>query len=37
MSVTEFQMAVYNALKEVPKSKVTTYAALAARIGCGSS
>jgi methylated-DNA-[protein]-cysteine S-methyltransferase len=35
--VTPFQSKVYEALCEVPKGTVTTYGALARRIGCGSA
>jgi methylated-DNA-[protein]-cysteine S-methyltransferase len=35
--VTAFQSKVYEALCEVPKGTVTTYGALARRIGCGSA
>lgn len=35
--VTPFQAKVYEALCEVPKGYVTTYGALAARVGCGSA
>ena len=31
---TLFQQSVYNALKKIPKSKVTTYAYLAKYLGC---
>lgn len=31
-----FAARVYNALKRVPRGRVITYAALAAKIGCGS-
>ena len=34
--VTEFQQRVYDAAKKIPRGKVTTYAALAKTIGCGS-
>ena len=34
---TKFEMRVYKALSEVPAGKVTTYALLAARIGCRSA
>lgn len=34
--ITPFQRRVYEALLEVPAGKVTTYGALACRIGCGS-
>ena len=34
--VTPFQRRVYEALLEVPRGYVTTYGALAARIGCAS-
>ena len=34
--VTPFQRRVYEALLEVPRGCVTTYGALAARIGCAS-
>lgn len=37
MSVTAFQSKVYLALCEVPKGYVTTYGALAKRIGCSSA
>ena len=35
--VTAFQSKVYLALCEVPKGYVTTYGALAKRVGCGSA
>lgn len=35
--VTEFQARVYEALREVPAGRVTTYTELAGRIGCGSA
>ncbi len=34
--ISPFQRRVYEALLEVPSGKVTTYGALARRIGCGS-
>jgi len=37
MKVTDFQSRVYKALCEVPQCAVTTYGALARRIGCGSA
>lgn len=37
MKVTDFQSRVYKALCEVPAGAVTTYGALARRIGCGSA
>ena len=37
MKVTPFQSRVYQALREVPSGFVTTYGALAKRIGCGSA
>jgi methylated-DNA-[protein]-cysteine S-methyltransferase len=37
MQVTPFQSRVYEALCEVPEGTVTTYGALARRIGCGSA
>lgn len=37
MKVTPFQSRVYEALCEVPEGTVTTYGALARRIGCGSA
>jgi methylated-DNA-[protein]-cysteine S-methyltransferase len=37
MNVTPFQSKVYEALCEVPEGAVTTYGALAKRIGCGSA
>jgi len=37
MQVTPFQSRVYEALSEVPRGAVTTYGALARRIGCGSA
>lgn len=37
MNVTVFQAKVYQALCEVPKGYVTTYGALAKRIGCRSA
>jgi methylated-DNA-[protein]-cysteine S-methyltransferase len=37
MKVTDFQSKVYEALCEVPKGAITTYGALAKRIGCGSA
>lgn len=36
-SVTPFQARVYRTLLEVPRGKVTTYALLARKIGCGSA
>ncbi len=36
-AVTPFRRRVYTALLEVPPGFVTTYGALAARIGCGSA
>jgi methylated-DNA-[protein]-cysteine S-methyltransferase len=33
---TVFEERVYAALRQVPRGRVTTYAALARRIGCGS-
>jgi methylated-DNA-[protein]-cysteine S-methyltransferase len=35
--VTPFQSKVYEALCEIPNGAVTTYGALAKRIGCGSA
>lgn len=35
--ISPFQRRVYEALLEVPAGKVTTYGALARRIGCGSA
>lgn len=35
--VTEFQRCVYDALRRVPKGRVTTYRVIADAIGCGSS
>jgi methylated-DNA-[protein]-cysteine S-methyltransferase len=35
--VTRFQRRVYQALREVPRGRVTTYALLARRVGCGSA
>jgi methylated-DNA-[protein]-cysteine S-methyltransferase len=35
--VTKFQQTVYDALKKVPKGKVTTYKLLAITIKCNSS
>lgn len=35
--VTPFRRRVYEALLEVPRGRVTTYALLARRIGCGSA
>jgi len=35
--VTPFQMRVYQALREVPWGRVTTYGLLARRIGCASA
>lgn len=35
--VTEFQSRVYEALRRVPRGKVTTYGLLARAVGCGSS
>ena len=37
MSVTVFQQKVYNALKQIPKGKVTTYKILASYLNCGSA
>jgi len=37
MKVTDFQSRVYEALCKVPQGAVTTYGALARRIGCGSA
>ncbi len=34
---TEFETRVYEALREIPKGRVVTYSALAARLGCGST
>ncbi|OGV64411.1 MAG: hypothetical protein A3K19_09630 [Lentisphaerae bacterium RIFOXYB12_FULL_65_16] len=36
MAVTEFQHRVYEALRRVPRGRVTTYKALADFLGCGS-
>jgi methylated-DNA-[protein]-cysteine S-methyltransferase len=36
MSVTEFQQRVYDALRHVPRGRVTTYKALADCLGCRS-
>jgi methylated-DNA-[protein]-cysteine S-methyltransferase len=36
-SVTSFQQAVYRALSEIPAGRVSTYARLAARVGCRSA
>ena len=35
--VTPFRQRVFEALLEVPRGSVTTYGALAGRIGCGSA
>jgi len=35
--VTEFEGRVYEALKKIPRGKVTTYKMLAGAVGCGSS
>lgn len=35
--VTPFRRAVYEALLEVPRGRVTTYGLLARRVGCGSA
>lgn len=35
--MTRFQRRVYEALREVPRGRVTTYAMLARRVGCGSA
>ena len=35
--MTPFQQRVYEALGEIPSGRVTTYQALAARVGCGSA
>jgi methylated-DNA-[protein]-cysteine S-methyltransferase len=35
--VTDFQARVYEAVCDVPAGRVTTYAELARRIGCGSA
>lgn len=37
MKVTPFQQRVYDAILTIPKGKVATYQAVAARIGCGSA
>ena len=37
MKVTGFQTRVYEALRRVPRGKVTTYSELARAVGCGSS
>ena len=34
--VSAFQQRVYDAARKIPRGKVTTYAALAKKIGCGS-
>jgi methylated-DNA-[protein]-cysteine S-methyltransferase len=34
--ITAFQNRIYEALQEVPRGRVTTYALLARRVGCGS-
>ena len=36
-SISEFRRKVYDALLDVPKGYVTTYGALAKRIGCASA
>jgi len=36
-AITPFRRRVYAALREVPRGYVTTYGALAARIGCASA
>ena len=36
-TITPFQKGVFSAVSEVPEGCVTTYAALAARLGCGSA
>lgn len=36
MNVTAFQHRVYDAISLIPKGRVATYKAVAARIGCGS-
>lgn len=35
--ISAFQKRVYEALKRVPKGRVTTYGRLARRVGCGSA
>ena len=35
--ITPFEQRVYDALKQVPKGRVTTYADLARAVGCGSA
>jgi methylated-DNA-[protein]-cysteine S-methyltransferase len=37
VAITPFQQRVYEALREVPRGRVTTYRQLARRIGCGSA
>ncbi|NNC87022.1 MAG: MGMT family protein [Akkermansiaceae bacterium] len=34
---TEFEARVYAALREIPRGRVVTYAALAKHLGCGSA
>jgi methylated-DNA-[protein]-cysteine S-methyltransferase len=36
MPVSDFRMSVYEALRTVPRGRVTTYKALGAAIGCAS-
>lgn len=36
-AVTDFQRRVYEAVSRVPAGRVTTYGALARRLGCGSA
>lgn len=36
MPVSDFRMSVYDALRTVPRGRVTTYKALGAAIGCAS-